>query len=456
MPPDPEIAEETDDLLAGWDEQPVVPPIVFNPEQSLALFTLQNWAEDKEQFACLLGSAGTGKTFLTTEFVRDQTKAGKRILMTAPTNKAVKVQFNMGMKFGLWGVEYSTIQKACGVKADTDQESGAQTFRIDSRAEPSIREYDIVVVDEASMVNEELYNFIRQVLRGYKVKVLFVGDPCQLPPVGEEHSRTFDITNTVVLNQIMRHDGPIAELVNSVRYGMKGSSIPWPQEENDKKTGVWTFDFQKDFVKRAIEDFKSPEWKESSDYTRIIAWTNQQVKEYNDIVHAALYGHAADPFLKGQRLIAKKAVVEGFNVLMDTSSECTVKHAWKGTYLGLDVWNLEVLTDNYMNLTVKVLDPEWVNMAEFERQREELKDAALRASHPYARKLAWKEFYSFINSFADLDKLFALTVHKAQGSTFVRTYADMINMCMNRTIKERQRLIYTAFTRASEQLCILV
>jgi ATP-dependent exoDNAse (exonuclease V) alpha subunit len=49
-------------------------------------------------------------------------------------------------------------------------------------AEPSISEYELVVVDEASMVDATLFKAILQ-FRG-RARILFIGDPAQLPPVG--------------------------------------------------------------------------------------------------------------------------------------------------------------------------------------------------------------------------------------------------------------------------------
>ncbi len=71
-------------------------------------------------------------------------------------------------------------------------------------------------------------------------------------------------------------------------------------------------------------------------------------------------------------------------------------------------------------------------------------------------KPLWKEWHSiFIRPFANVNYGLAISTHKAQGSTFQIVYVDLDDIYKNRNIEELKRCIYTALTRASNELHIL-
>ncbi|MGC2223882.1 MAG: AAA family ATPase [Methylocella sp.] len=117
---------------------------------------------------CLLGSPGTGKTFavkcLATGF------EGK-FALCAPTGKAAKrIEQSSGLPA-------STIHRLLGVKEVHD---GRFTFKHDDQ---NPLPYDLVICDEASMVDTWLLRDLLRALRD-DARLLFVGDPHQLPSVG--------------------------------------------------------------------------------------------------------------------------------------------------------------------------------------------------------------------------------------------------------------------------------
>jgi ATP-dependent exoDNAse (exonuclease V) alpha subunit len=68
----------------------------------------------------------------------------------------------------------------------------------------------------------------------------------------------------------------------------------------------------------------------------------------------------------------------------------------------------------------------------------------------------WQEYYDFIDSFCYVNYSYAMTIHKAQGSTIDNVYAveKDINIC-DWDVVQRNKLKYTAFTRAAKNLHIL-
>jgi hypothetical protein len=62
----------------------------------------------------------------------------------------------------------------------------------------------------------------------------------------------------------------------------------------------------------------------------------------------------------------------------------------------------------------------------------------------------WKGKFFFEEQFADIKYNHAITVHKSQGSTYKTSVINIGNIMLNKKAKERQRLLYTAITRASD------
>ena len=69
----------------------------------------------------------------------------------------------------------------------------------------------------------------------------------------------------------------------------------------------------------------------------------------------------------------------------------------------------------------------------------------------------WKDWQTNVmDRFAQLNYGYAITVHKSQGSTFKNVFIDIMDIFENRNQKERLKCLYTAITRSSNSLELLV
>ena len=144
----------------------------------------------------------------------------KKIVFSATTNKAVSILENMGSeKFKEKEVVYLTIQKLLNIRRKIDKD-GNELFISDQNIKKakSIFNYDIIVIDEASMINQEMMNEIFKIKNRIKGKIIFLGDRAQLPPVNEIQSSVFtqDIPKYELL-EIMRYKGNLVLLANKFR-----------------------------------------------------------------------------------------------------------------------------------------------------------------------------------------------------------------------------------------------
>lgn len=176
--------------------------ITLTDEQERAVATIIEWFKNGTTYEFMLGGyAGTGKTTVIKYLIAILRK-NHTVVTSAFTGKACNVLHRKGVNAQtLHSLIYNAVR-----------EKGVYHFyrRTIMDGAP-----DIVIVDEASMLNTQLYND----LMSFKKKVLFVGDPGQLEPVGDNPELMKDCN--IVLSKIHRQaeDSPIIKLANDVRLG---------------------------------------------------------------------------------------------------------------------------------------------------------------------------------------------------------------------------------------------
>lgn len=120
----------------------------------------------------ITGGPGTGKTTILTGILSLLGQMGLRCQLAAPTGRAAKRLTEVT------GEDASTIHRL--LEAGIDPHNGRMFF---ARDESNPLRADAIIVDEMSMVDVELFHYLLQAIPKGK-RLIFVGDPDQLPPVG--------------------------------------------------------------------------------------------------------------------------------------------------------------------------------------------------------------------------------------------------------------------------------
>ncbi len=422
----------------------VLPGIDLSQQQWAALQALEDFVHSDEKIYLLTGYAGTGKTTLLQALIArlQQQRDGRPIALTALSNKATKVLQAMAYRWGC-EVDCMTCCKLLGLRPVIDKETGGQKFEPDRDRKNLTTEYDLVVVDECSMINQEMWdlliNSVSQLTQG--TKLLFVGDSAQLPPVGEEEAPCFErIFHRSDLTEVIRYGGAIGLLAEEVRTHLDRPAMPRPQSDRNPTNteGIFTLP-QPHWEKLMLRAFTSSAYEKDPDQVRVLAYTNQRVNYLNNKIRAAIYGDKAARFVAGERLVAKNVCLGRDSILLQTSEECTVLAAYLTRFEGWLVWELEIETEEHQERKLKVLH---------EDEQSRLKGLLL----DYAEKKQWMSFWDYKQLFHEVSYAYSLTVHKSQGSTFQDVFVDVPNLMLNRKVTERNQLYYVAFTRASKRL----
>jgi len=173
-------------------------------EQENAMNAIVHGIRRRDPVQTLGGYAGTGKTTIISELVRDNPE----IAVCAFTGKAANVLTRKGVKA-------TTIHRLI-YEARKDKLAGQVRF-IKKTSLPC----PVIIVDEASMVGRELHDH----LTSFGKPVVYVGDHGQLEPVG---SREFNLMREPQhrLETIHRNAGEISRFAEWVRNGNEATRFP--------------------------------------------------------------------------------------------------------------------------------------------------------------------------------------------------------------------------------------
>lgn len=160
------------------------------PEQAEAMRTFSSFMMDRDPHAIMIlrGSAGTGKTSLAAAIVQTMISLGQKVVLLAPTGRAAKV-FSLSS-----GYPAFTIHHQIYIQKTFSSDGGSFNLNFNRHTDT------LFMVDESSMIANQgftdsafgtghlLDDLIQFVYSGRNCRMVFIGDQAQLPPVGETES----------------------------------------------------------------------------------------------------------------------------------------------------------------------------------------------------------------------------------------------------------------------------
>ena len=471
--------------------EPVIDVDSLNPDQRKAFDKLCNFLMSPDDSIYVIkGWAGTGKTYCVSLFVKYvleivyPTKNWYRIAVTGPTNKSVRViRKTSGIRSTR--VTFQTIHKLLGLKEKITME-GKQEFVNDGDFKPSINSTKLLIIDEVSMLNDDLFEKILE-YRG-KTKIICMGDPAQIPPVGrpdcipfrEELAESYKI-KTVDLRTIMRQQEGNSIIETSVLIrsdlGRSVGLVDPVTQINPKGEGIQFLNLnlaetRKDFPKLLESYFKTEKFKNDSEYAKVIAWRNKTVSTMNDLIRNVIYGEESkrSKILAGEKLIANNPIIQEGMIILNTNDEFSVVDYVVKTDklrfmlsknpdddpvdISLKFYDAKVvyLNDNDEEIfeDIEILHED--SEAEFKKFANVLR---LRALERRGADKTWLHYYNFLRRYADVSYSYSITAHKSQGSTYNTTFVLEDDIDMNLDVIERNRIKYTAYTRASKKVYVM-
>ena len=416
----------------------------------------------------LRGYAGTGKTTLVTTLVKTLPEIGMDYVLMAPTGRAAKVIGSYTRKYA------STIHKKI-YQVQAFPDGSLRMVRAQNKHKDTL-----FIVDEASMIGEDrefgtkslLDDLLAYVFNGERCRLLLIGDTAQLPPVGNDNSPALDINYlesqfpltiaTFELTEVKRQALQSGILSNAthLRELLIEDRITYP---------LPLFDLHSDDTLRIDpETFEEMLYKafdaEHSNDSVIVCKSNKRANLFNQAIRSRILNIEGEIATGDKLMIVKNNYfwADGHQqisfIANGDMAEIQKITRYEDMY-GFRFADVELSFPDYpdaQNLEVKIiLDTLNSNSASLSEEENTRLRQAIEADYmdiPNRRdrykamkKNPW--FNALQVKFA-----YALTCHKTQGGQWKNVFVDSSLNMKDDIEKEDLRWLYTAVTRAQEQL----
>ena len=451
----------------------------FTPtaEQEYALDVFARFMTDSDDQVVMImrGSAGTGKTTLAGAIVRAMAALKQKMILLAPTGRAAKVfSLNAGH------VAYTIHRRIYRQKSAGDLSS----FNLND----NLNRDTLFIIDEASMIAnqgygdsafgsgcllDDLMTFVYQSGRGSNCRMLLIGDKAQLPPVGEDESPALmaDVLRCYGmrvyecdLNQVLRQGEESGILWNATQIRQMITHDEMTQLPKIRFAGF--ADIQMVPGGELIDALSTSYYRVGTDETIVITRSNKRANIYNQGIRNQVLDRE-DELCRGDQLMIVKNNyfwTEGSKEIpFIANGDIAVVQRVRNVHeiYGFRFAEVTMLFPDYddFELTATVcLDTLTSEAPALTREQQEqlynavMEDYADVPTKPERiKKLKSDRYYNALQvKFA-----YAVTCHKAQGGQWAHVYLDQGYMTDGMLTPDYIHWLYTAFTRATEQLYLV-
>lgn len=476
--------------------------IELTPEQIKAAEAVRQFLEnDAADVLVLAGSAGTGKTTIIGRLVEIVADMNLSCALAAPTGRAARILGNKvaqatGMDVGaktIHSIIYALDRLEVNEDAEAPNDPGLRWFFPLTEDEPAM---SVLVVDEASLVGDreahgdvvrfgsgrllkDIVTFSRSRRRAgcddRLVKLIFVGDLAQLPPVGEEESPAlspqrlkaeFGLTvSTFELGKVMRQreGSAILERATAIREAIAAETFNTFSLQPDGEEIVRIeSEVAFDVLERNVRSRSS---------SVVVVRSNAAALEYNRGIRERLWGNAGDPVQVDDLLLVNRNAhsvdlrngdlvkvldtersgerasvsVRGGGVVELYFRDATVAYREAD---GSIIRKRCLILENLLDSPGRELTPleQRALLVHFRQRNPELKPR----SGEFAKHLRSDRYFNAVQ----VKYGYAMTCHKAQGGEWDTVLVDFAGVggVRNRAFF---RWAYTALTRAKRRLYVV-
>lgn len=467
------------------DGTTVLTDFELNDQQKFALRELEKFFNSEETVFSLQGYAGTGKTTIMKVFDKYLNNRFFKPLYVSPTHKA-----NAVTRANNPEALVKTIHSLLGLSPDYDVlKDSFDLSKIKFSSQSGINntvQGTIIIVDESSMLEDSLADHLVEEAKKNGNRIIFIGDPAQLSPVGQiTESKALNYSGKVELTKVERTgDNAILKDATSLR---ENNTLSYITDLNDKGDGIIytnkpaTLDF---FLKNIVNknNFKNPL------ELRILTGENKYIPTYNKLIRNILFGENAPQLVKGDILMGysnekrtrdpKKPyeIINSGDYIVDEISDLTekvvpytdnkikvfgYKVSLKNAYDNSNVETFILDSNNNANSIAatqmaNLVNRLWSRRSELisEGRRKEASkiiDTINSINNSFSTMFDVKDQYGKIIRYKTFDYAYTQTVHKSQGATYnnVVVLEDTFNKFSD---SEKQKLKYVALTRAKNKV----
>lgn len=476
-----------------------MPEITLNQEQEQALRAFSAFLESGKGCFILSGGAGTGKTTLIRAFCEVLDKRQKRFLLLSPTGRASRVL--QGATDRAASTVHSAIYAYDRMEILDEQKSpkAKEGLKISFKLRDDDIGDTLLIVDEASMVGDkgseqeylrfgsgrllkDLLDFARISPREEgpaKAKVVFVGDPAQLPPVGETDSPALSRT---YLKENHGLDAEVFELAQVMRQKQGGAILRNAHRVRESVISGRCLEFGLEKVSGEVEeitgldslDLLEEDFRRSTGNSVLITHSNAKALRFNEAIRERLWKSGSSEIQPGDILLVnrndhKTGLCNGDIVRVLSVDSPTTLHsihlrnisdpvrlrfrnvriAFPAADTAKDAVEYGVLIlENLLDSPERILSAleQRALLVDFTYRHKDLK----RNSREFLLGLAQDLFFNALQ----VKYGYAMTCHKSQGGEWARVVVNFEPSHPSQSL-DFFRWAYTAITRAKSTLMVI-
>lgn len=463
--------------------------ITYNKEQQSAIVNAVSFLKtntDPTQYYVIEGKAGTGKTTIAKEILKEF--EDEQIYVAAVSHKAkgvIKSSFGDDTR----GKKFFSIAGLLGMKGINDNDTQTTKFQVGLKVPLLDNPPALLVIDEASMITEDVLKKIININSSLSrpFQMLFLGDIGQIQPIRDEQSE-FYRTHKDLLNKKsdIFNSKHKSKLITRVRQGEANPILPYAdyfwensQKENPElnptqhivrnnqitdKGSLLFSNSEGEVLNSVIKAVKNAVEKSLTNHVKIVTYHVNEKTELNQKIHEALFGKDSD-YSKGDMLILNSPYdLPDVNATMENSSEIQINSIQDTDVDEFGVHTLYLETNGtaytrtgneQKDCVIQVVSRNDIGL--YNQKLQELASYAKRQTNRALKKQAWSDFWEYKGRYADVDFGYAITAHKSQGSTYDIVVVDEKDI-MGTTAtsnQEKSELIYTALTRPRKTAIVI-
>lgn len=472
-------------------------------DQVILTDELDRFFESSDRIFLMKGYAGTGKTFMIKGIAAYLCSVGTEVVLAAPTGRAAQILSEKTGKpastihrllYG--GLRLQDVATHAGEEYDINKvffgletnESAANTVYIideSSMVSNAFQENDTMKFGSGFLLND-LITYVFPDPANTRRKIIFSGDPAQLPPVEMPFSPALDsvylqenfrlsvsefelrdVVRQEKHSKILKNATNLREALRLNRYGLP------PLEEGEDVLFIQTASVVEQFVQRAGPDY---------DEAVVIAYSNRMVSRFNESIRKQIFPESPEAPVPGDRLVVVKNNYRFSKELLngEIGTLITVNNHYIHEHkVNIRLPRKKISGEKKTDIVLRFREA----LLQFEDQNGSCNIECMILDNvlfSHRRDLSYAEnvamLVDFKNRFAqrsnrNVDFLtalksdpffnalrvkfgYALTGHKAQGGE----WSDALVMCLaNNSVNSTGylRWLYTAITRAKKQLLLI-
>lgn len=388
--------------------------MVLNDKQLEGLRIAVARYKNHERYTCISGYAGTGKSTLVKFLIAELNVDPDKVCYTSFTGKAAQVLMKKGNKNAM------TLHK---LLYESYPKPNGGFYHLPKSSIP----YNLVIVDEVSMVPKTLLNLLMR----HPVHVICLGDPFQLPQIDPDEDHGLLQHPHIFLDEIMRQEqeSEIIRLSMDIREGKDISLF------NGKEVKV----FDKNELNEGMLT-----WAD-----QILVGTNKMRMGINNQMRDLL-GRSGGP-QDGDKVICLRnywdyianngdALVNGtIGIIHNSYNTFNQVPRWCGGQR-FDVLDAEFISDSDANFGSLQMDKKMILTGE--------KCCDMKTAYRISKSEATRHLLPLEFTYG-----YAITCHRSQGSEWDNVLVIEERFPFEKT--EHARWLYTACTRAAKRLVLI-